>query len=138
LAIVVFIALIAFTIISLTQLTSLQDEGAMRAEDAIMVTEVAGTAPVLYQIIADGVINRDLEATIDQWAEIRAEMDGDTQAVAKAVDTPEEVEWSNAGIAAYRAFAALFENGMLPLLQSGTDLSAEIRAVDGSLDEQMG
>ncbi len=42
LAILVLVGLIAYNCTSLTQLAELQDEGAGRADDAILVTEMAG------------------------------------------------------------------------------------------------
>ncbi len=132
------VGLLVFNIVQLDRLAGLQDEGAQRSADAVLATEVAGTVPKMYQIIADAVINRDLKATMVQWEAIKAEMAGDVAEVAKAVDTDEESRWSNEGIENFNEIVHLFENEMLPVLRQSGGVPDEIRALDGRVDGVMG
>jgi methyl-accepting chemotaxis protein len=137
-AVLILAGLVGYNYVSLNNLAELQDEGAGRSADAIQLTEIAGTVPRMYQVIADAIINRDLDAAMADWKEIREEMDGDLAAVTKAVDTPEEVRLNEEGIAAYKALVALFENEMLPVLRNSAGVPEEIKVLDGRVDEHVG
>ncbi len=133
-AIIVLVGLIAYNYTSLTELAELQDEGAGRAADAISVTEMAGQGSALYQIVADAVINRDLEVTKRDWEAMTSELEGDIAHVGDIVDTPEEEEWHKQGAEAYRQFVEVVEREMLPLLERSESVAQEIRELDGRLD----
>ena len=61
--IVIFVSVSAYQLIKQKHLANLQDEGAMRAEGLINAKEVESMGTKLYQVVADAVINRDLENT---------------------------------------------------------------------------
>ena len=137
-AILVIAGLLGYNLVNLSQLDAYQQDGAKRANDAIMATEVAGTVPAMYQIIADAVINRDLDAALSDWADIKKEMDGDTKAIDETVDTPEEAKMSKDAIVAYKDLVTLFENELVPVLRSSAQVDSKIKALDGRIDGLMG
>ncbi len=132
--VIVLVALVIYNYTSLTRLAALQDDGATRAAQAVRVTEMAGQGSQMYQIVADAVINRDLEVTRQDWAAIKLELEGDMDYVTEAVDTPEEVEWNRQGMEAYRQLVELVESEMLPLLERSEGVAAEISELDGKID----
>ena len=89
----IILGLVAFNISTLNTLSELQDLGASRASDAVIVQEVTGMSAQAYSVIADAIINRELEKNAQEWDEIYAEMLEDMELVGKLVDTPEEIEW---------------------------------------------
>lgn len=136
-AVILIVALVIFNLINLSRLTELQDEGAKRASEAILVTEVAGTVPRMYQIIADTIINRNMAASAAAWADIKEEMSGDMANVLQIADTDDERISAQNGIKAYNELVALYENEMIPVLRNSAEISAEIKALDGRIDDIM-
>ena len=129
-------ALISISAIGLSRLADLQDEGAQRADDAVALTEAANIGPRLYQVVADAVINRNLDETRTNWAAIRKDAEAQMATAIKAADTPEEERWTADANAAMQAFFALFEKEMLPLLSSGQVRTETVREIDAKIDEQ--
>ncbi|MBF0393409.1 MAG: HAMP domain-containing protein [Alphaproteobacteria bacterium] len=122
---------------SVSDLNRLQQEGARRADDAIAATEMGGMGARMYQIVADAVINRNLDEAAKDWAEIKAEMEEDMKRVTGMVDTPEEERLNKEVIASYRAFVDVVEKEMLPQLKSGAQVDAAIKAADGKIDAHL-
>ena len=88
--IAVFIASSSYNIYQLRQLSKMQDEGAQRGEDAVIITEAAEMGNSLYSVFADAIINRDLEENHKEWDEVEKETLEDLEKVQGIVDTPEE------------------------------------------------
>jgi methyl-accepting chemotaxis protein len=136
-AIFVLAGLATYNFVGTSQLADLQDEGAGRAEDAVRITEIGGMGPRMYQIVADSIINRDLDEALEGWNEIKAEMDEDTAYVTGAVDTPQEVEWNKAALEGYHAFVATYEDELIPLLRETEGVTPAVRDLDEKLDGQI-
>jgi methyl-accepting chemotaxis protein len=127
--------LIAVSTIGMGRLAELQDEGNQRAVDAMLAKDGAAIGAAMYQIVADAVINRDLDKTRKDWDAAKQEsLDIVKQIQAKA-DTSEEKQWAADSDHALQAFIGLFENRMLPVLEENGSES-QIREVDALLDEQ--
>jgi methyl-accepting chemotaxis protein len=127
--------LVTVSTLGMGKLADLQDEGNQRVVDAMLAKDGAAIGATLYQIVADGVINRNLEETQKDWdAEKQASLAISKQLLEKA-DTDAEKQWAAGANEALLKFIGLFEHQMLPLLKSdgGQD---QIRALDGQLDEQ--
>jgi len=131
----VTIGLVIFTYISLQDLRQLQDDGALRAEHATEVTLHAGLGPRLYQIVADGVINRNFDQTRADWAAIKTEMEQAFAYDKEVVDSDDERRWAAEAVAAYTELVGVVEREMFPLLQASEEVNAEVRALDGRVDE---
>ena len=89
----IILILVIFNLSTLSNLHDLQEEGAQRAADAVIVQEVTGMSAQAYSVIADAIINRELEKNAQEWDEKYTEMLEDMELVGKLVDTPEEIEW---------------------------------------------
>ncbi|MBF0336004.1 MAG: HAMP domain-containing protein [Alphaproteobacteria bacterium] len=136
-AIATFVIVVVYANLSVSDLNRLQQEGARRADDAIAATEMGGMGARMYQIVADAVINRNLDEAAKDWAEIKAEMEEDMKRVTGMVDTPEEERLNKEVIAAYRAFVEVVEKEMLPQLKTGAQVDAAIKAADGKIDAHL-
>ncbi len=136
-AIVVLTGLAAYNLIETRELANLQDEGAGRAEDAVRLTEIWGMGPRMHQIVADSIINRDLNAALKDWNGLKVEMERGRAYVALAADTPQKVEWNKLADTAYQALVATFEKKLIPLLRKSEGVTQEIRDLDKKLAKQI-
>src|SRR3972149_1917999 len=91
--IAIFIGATVYQIIKLQNLSELQDAGAGRAEDALEASKAASLGYRMYQVIADGIINRNLEETEKEWKVIKKEITGDLAKIENKVDTREGKQW---------------------------------------------
>ncbi len=132
------VGIIGMEALSISNLGDLQDEGAKRAHDAVIMTEASMGGLELYQVIADAVINRDLAKTAKDWAEVKAEVLKDSDMIIKLADTPEEKKLAEEVKVAVQEVVSIFENKMLPALKSTDGITAEIRDFDGKIDIQVG
>jgi len=134
----VIIGIIGMEASSISNLGDLQDEGARRAHDAVIVTDASMGGLKLYQIIADAVINRDLAKSAKDWEEIKAEVLKDSDVIIKLADTPEEKKLAEEVKVAVQEVVSIFESKMLPILKTSDGITAEIRELDGKIDIQVG
>jgi methyl-accepting chemotaxis protein len=143
--IIVNVIIVLFTVIAIvgmeyrtiSRLGKMQDEGAQRAADALMASNGAQVGMSLYNIIADTVINRNLDESAKTWAEAKESNLKRLDAVAKAVDTKEEKEWAAAAKKAAGEIVAIYETKTLPLLKSTDSITKEIRDLDEETDKQV-
>lgn len=90
------IAIIVFYNISnLRKMASYQNEGALRAKDAVVATEIGSIGSDAYSVFADAIINQDLETNKDAWNKLKIEFDSDMEVLSKMVDTEKEIALTN-------------------------------------------
>ncbi|MDH5613049.1 MAG: methyl-accepting chemotaxis protein [Gammaproteobacteria bacterium] len=133
-AVLAVASLIAISYTGTSRLAELQDMGAQRASDSSDGFEAASIGAEMYQIVADAVINRNLEESAKLWTEKKKEALTDIDAIAAMADTPEEKRWAEETHQAINNVIALYETKMLPLLKSGDDDWEAIRELDGEID----
>ena len=138
LAVVILAGMVGYNYLSLHTLADLQHDSAQRGDDAIVVAEASGMGTEMYQIIADGIINRELETTFADWKAIKEEMNLDIGNVKNIVDTPEEVKLVEEAGVAYKALVDVVEGKLFPLLETSTGMTPEIAALDGDIDSNVG
>jgi methyl-accepting chemotaxis protein len=120
---------------SLERFRTLQDMGAKSAANATVATAAAGDGAELYRIIADGEINRQLDVTRKDWAEKKKQVESNLNDMLVLTATNEEKTLLKQAQTAYRDLVALFETKMMPALEATPDMTAEIRDMDGQIDE---
>ncbi|HRD49557.1 MAG TPA: methyl-accepting chemotaxis protein [Candidatus Contendobacter sp.] len=111
-------------------LGELQDAGAKRAEDALEIKDIANRVGVVYLVVADAIINRDLNATRREFAALKANADRDIQRVLKQVDTDEEQALAKTFSTQYHNYLDLFEKQMLPILEKSPDRQIAMAPAD--------
>ena len=131
-------SIIGLEISTLSDLGKMQDEGAIRAQDAVNAENASMGGVGLYQIIADAVINRDLINTAKDWADKKIEVLKEIDITIKAADTQEEKKLAEEAKIAAQEVIQIFENKMLPILKTTETITAEIRDFDSKIDVQVG
>ncbi|MEI6209620.1 MAG: methyl-accepting chemotaxis protein [Desulfuromonadales bacterium] len=122
---------------SISRLGKMQDEGAKRSADALLASNGSRVGLSMYAVIADAVINRDLEATAKEWATTKERNLKRIEEVAKAADTKEEKEWAESARKAANEIVTIFETKTLPLLKTTDAITKEIKDLDEATDKQV-
>jgi methyl-accepting chemotaxis protein len=131
------IALGVSSTLHMRELAVLQDQGQAREVDAGEVRFAAQMGARMYEVIADAIINRDLEQTAKDWTEAKREAKSELDKVAKIVDTDAERKSLMEADKATEDVVHLVEDRLMPLLRIGTDMNAPIRALDDQIDQKM-
>ncbi|MCB2181571.1 MAG: chemotaxis protein [Desulfobulbaceae bacterium] len=114
---------IVYQISGMKNLAVLQDEGAGRADDAVEIASIMERLAGSYSVIGDAIINRDMEATRSEFAELKKQAQKDMARAAELVDTGAEEGWAREFAAEYTEYLSLFENELLPILENAEDLA---------------
>jgi len=135
-AVVILLALAAFGYIvnQVRELGHLQNTGYGITQDAIDLGAIQARVIGIYTVIADAVINGNLEQTKKDLAEIRAAADKDIKRVYELSETPEQKKNADEFAKAYGQYLDLFEKQMLPALEKHADMET-VRGYDGALDK---
>ncbi len=127
-------SIVGMEIASLSTLGTMQDEGAKRSHDAINVKQAADGGLLLYQIVADAVINRELNQTLKVLALQKETVIKAFDKTIKAADTPEELKLAKEAMAAALEIVNIFEKNMLPALKTTDAITPEIKKFDTEID----
>jgi hypothetical protein len=73
LIILVFVGVSLYQLQKIHALKKLQDEGSVRAEDAVYVVQTSDNATKMYQVIADAQLNRKFEENKKDWEIVKEE-----------------------------------------------------------------
>lgn len=120
--------------VAMNHLAELQHESHRRSVDMSRAQEAAAIGSSLYQIIADAIINRDIEASAAKWQAAIASARTQLQLLTAAADTDQERQHVKEAIAALDAIVAIHDRELLPLLTGGTENVTQIRDIDGRID----
>jgi len=119
----------------LKMLQKLQDEGAKRAHDESLVVDAKNIYGRVYTVIADAIINRNMESSQKDWNEIKAKSIKELEEIKSKMDTEDEKKNVDVARAAFDEAAALFEQKMLPILIATKEMTEEIKVLDGKIDQ---
>jgi methyl-accepting chemotaxis protein len=133
--ILTLVGIIGLTFYDLKELQKMQDNGAQRSADALTASYGARVGLSLYQVMADAVINRNLDENAKVWAETKERNLKRVEEVVKEVDTKEEKEEAETAKKAAYELVALYENKMLPILKSTPGITKEIQDLDDQADK---
>ncbi|WP_423864636.1 methyl-accepting chemotaxis protein [Bradyrhizobium sp.] len=122
---------------ALKDLSQIQDSGAAAAAEAISYTRASSLGAEIYQVIADAIINRQLDETAKEWSEAKAAALTSINDVASHVKDPKEADLVKEATESFSRIVAIFEQEMLPELKKSAGLTPAIEAMDGKLDEHL-
>src|SRR3954469_21848211 len=123
--------LAALALWTIGQMRRTQDEGADAFRSAVAATEASALGAELYEVIADGEINRQLDDTAKNWAAAKQSAEAKLAVVASEATTDEEKAAVAKAQDAYGKMVGIFEQQMLPALQKTQELTPEMRDLDG-------
>ncbi|CAL4866076.1 hypothetical protein MMA231_00314 [Asticcacaulis sp. MM231] len=120
---------------SLEHLRKLQDGGMTLARTSASAQQLAGQGAVLYQIIADGEINHHLDQTRTDWTAEKTHTEALFTYMRKELTHADEKALLDKAYSAYKIYVDDFELRMLPALKANTEMTQDIRHLDGVVDE---
>ncbi|MCM5557337.1 methyl-accepting chemotaxis protein [Pleomorphomonas sp. JP5] len=136
---VVFTALLVFlslgTWYGLNWIRVTQDDGATIAAEANDAANASALGARLYRIIADTEINRDLDASRRDWAAALADERRAIDGLRTWIVEPDQAAALKAGEEALDRLVALYETDMVPRLEKSSEMTQDIRDLDGKIDE---
>ena len=106
---------------------------AKRAQDTIRVLEIKYDIEAIYSVIADSIINRDLNETRRDLDAIKKVTDRNVNLIDELVDTEEEIANAQELKSYYAEYLSFFEDVMLPEISAGAS-RARIAYLDGEID----
>jgi methyl-accepting chemotaxis protein len=128
------VGIIVFNYMQTLDLGKMQDAGATRARDAVIAGETKANAYEMYTVIANAELNLDFQTTQKDWQAVKQKTVQDLETMAKIADTTDEKAWINDSTTAYNQVVRLFEDKMLPALQTAKSSTAETLKMDGEMD----
>ena len=108
---------------------------AQRMSDSLEIMKIELRVEAIYPVIADGIINRNLDETRADWKEIKAIFEKDIDLVAELSDTDQERQLADQFASSYRKYLDIFETETLPVLTQ--DETIQNRMMIKDLDEKM-
>jgi methyl-accepting chemotaxis protein len=118
------------------ELGKLEHEAHERAVAGEKITAASFIGAEMYQIVADAVINRNLDESAKGWAAEKVKASAEIAEIERLVDTDEERALARVARQAYDELVNVYEKEMLPLLRAGQGDVATISAADGRVDVQ--
>ena len=110
-------------------------EMVQRDADTIYTSESAQMGSVGYQIIADSIINRNLNNSREDWKAFKDDAYPKIDRLLEIADTDEEKAWAREAKENLDKMDRIMTDRLLPLLESEDPDMAEIRRIDGEVDE---
>ena len=127
LVVLIFVAVGAYQIYQLYRLGQLQQRVMQRSVDLADVFAIMDNLDKVYPLIADSIINRNIEKNKREFQKIKNMSASDVQKLNKLVDTPEEKELARTFQINYGRYLDKFENEMLPILENGENLENRLK-----------
>lgn len=122
---------------ALNELSKVQDAGAVAAAESAAYTKASSVGAEIYQVIADAVINRELDDTAKEWSETKSSTLQTIGEVTAYARNPKEVMLVKEATESFSRALDLFETEMLPRLKETEAVTPDIKAIDGRIDEQL-
>ena len=136
-AIAFSVLIVGFAIVQMERLADLQNDGYSKTQTQAAAGEASQLGSQFYQVIADAIINRNLDESKKQFAELLGEARGDLAKLAKDADTAEERQAVANAQESVVKLVELFEKKLLPMLSEKNKVDAEISSLDGEIDKNV-
>ncbi|MBF0239781.1 MAG: methyl-accepting chemotaxis protein [SAR324 cluster bacterium] len=132
--IIIFSCILGYQINLIQHLGEIEHINAKRGSNLAEIINITVRLENVYPVIADAIINRNLDETRRDWEQIKTDALKDIERTSKLVDTDEERSLARDFGAQYNKYLAIFNNKMLPLLNQGNVDMAQLRIIDGDID----
>lgn len=109
-----------------------------RLKDALEIKQIVIRVEQVYSVMADAIINRNLEQTAEDFKKVKAAAFKDMERVKQLVNTDVERAAADQFAQNYTYYLEVFETQMLPILKTDENNASEISRVDGMIDEFRG
>jgi methyl-accepting chemotaxis protein len=129
--------LIVVVLLAMTRLGDMQDAGFARSQTEARANDASWLGAQFYQLFADAIINRHLDESRKEFAELRATANTNLERLAREADTPDEKQSVANAQKAVDRVAEIFEKSLLPALNDQNRVSAQIASIDEEIDRDV-
>lgn len=129
------VILITIALVAISQLAGLQDRGFTKSQEQMHAEEASALGIQFYQVIADTIINRNLDASRRDMKALAEEARSDLRQLAAQADSDAEkrtIEQTGKDI---EALVTLYEQRLLPMLSSQNQVADDLKSLDGEIDQ---
>jgi methyl-accepting chemotaxis protein len=130
----IFVCSSAYQLYSIMLLRSMQDEGSIRAKDAIFITDASALGSRTYKVIASSIINRNIHETKADWQKIKDENTDIFIKLNKTINTPEDIKTLEKAKAIYEDLVFNVENMLFPLLSGNNAKAEDLAKINATFD----
>ncbi|NJL58989.1 MAG: hypothetical protein HC887_04370 [Desulfobacteraceae bacterium] len=124
-----------YQIVQMKYLSELYNKSIIRNKDAVAVKDISIRLEELYSIIADAIINRNLEESRKLFHQAKLDAQKDIASVKGMSDTTEEKAWAEMFSEKYQTYINIFEDQLFPILKENSEKNTErIRELDDQVD----
>ncbi|MDO8988824.1 MAG: methyl-accepting chemotaxis protein [Sideroxyarcus sp.] len=131
------LAIILLSWLGMSKLHDLEKEANVRAKASQEAADASHVGAVLYQIVADSVINNNPAESAKDWQEGKLYAEKELKIVEDAVDSDAERANVREAHQAFNDFVTIYEKEMLPLIRVADRNAAAITAVDDKIDTKI-
>ena len=114
--VVLFGAICVYMVFNFNYLSSLEEITEARTEDALKLKEAEAEVLGLYPVVADGIINRNIEQTHKDFDEVKKLLLVKVAEVKELVDTDAEVALAGEFESGLKSYFDIVEKGLFPIL----------------------
>ncbi len=129
--------LVGISLYEMSRLAGLQDEGFRKTQTQAIAAGAAHIGARYSQVMADAIINRNLDESRKLFSELGKEAAKDLDRLAADADTPEERQSVAAARQSIEKLSVFFENRLLPALNDKNRVAVDIGALDEEVDLQL-
>ncbi|MEC5385124.1 methyl-accepting chemotaxis protein [Uliginosibacterium sp. H3] len=122
------------TWVGMRTLGDLQDKGFDAAELGSQARDMSNAGARLYQVIADAVINQNLDDSAALWAKTKKATFDQLEGMERNLDSAERKSLVQGARADVETLASLFEGKTMPMLHAKPVNMDAVREIDGQMD----
>jgi len=131
----IFVSAATFQLVRLSSLANLQDLGAQRAVDALVIKDIGIRFEEFYQIVGNAVIDGDMAGSRKELTEHRVKAEKDIETVFNLADTEEEKAEAKVFAVQYRDYMDFVEQRLFTVLErDSSGISNEVQVLDEEMD----
>jgi len=135
--VLMMVAIFGFNISGLKKLNRLNRLSVQKAVEMELATDVQHIGEDQYLIISNALINRNMVKSGRDWDDGKIENRAKLQKVAAVADTPEEKSKVSEAREAFEGMILIYEQEMLPLLKSGSQVTTQLAEIDARIDRKI-
>ena len=131
----IMIGQVIFNYFNLNSLGKIQDAGADRSKDILVIKNTERQTLELYQVIAALQISNDFSKAQIDWGIAKNNLEANLESLNSIVDTPEEIDSLAKAEEQYKALVKYYNSTMLPALKASNGVTAATRNMDADISE---
>ncbi len=135
--VLMMIAILGFNITGLQKLDRLNKVSVQKVGEMELATDTQHIGEDQYLIISNALVNRDMAKSERDWNVGKSENRAKLRKVAADADTPEEKSKVMEARDAFEEMILIYEQEMLPLLKSGSPVTAQLAEIDARIDRKI-